>query len=276
MPRQKSRGPEATPMTLRGAVLDVDGTLVRGDEAIPGAPEAVDALRDAGLRLAFVTNNPTRSAASVATHLGALGFDVAPAEVVTSGTVARDYLRRRHPDAAVFVIGEDGLRDQLDGVAVTDDPRAADVLLASLTREFDYADLTDALRSLDADTAFVGTDPDPTIPGPEELVPGTGAILGAIEATTGRAPTVVGKPSAHAAKATARRMDLDPEACLLVGDRLNTDVEMGAEAGMETALVLTGVTDRAEAESASPAPDHVLESLAALPAALGLTERSRS
>ncbi|MFB6120182.1 MAG: HAD-IIA family hydrolase [Halobacteriaceae archaeon] len=264
-------------MERRGAVIDVDGTLVRGDDAIPGAAAAVTALRDAGLDLAFVTNNPTRSPAAVAAHLDALGFDVSPEEVVTAGGITRAYLRRKHPDAAVFVVGESGLRDQLDGVSLTDDPRAADVLLGSISRAFDYADLTDALRALSTgDTAFVGTDPDRTIPGREELLPGSGAILGAIEATTGREPTVVGKPSAHAAQATTDRLGLDPAACLLVGDRLDTDVRMGAEAGMETALVLSGVTDRTDAESATPAPDHVVSSLSALPETLGLSGRSRS
>jgi len=264
-------------MDFRGAVLDVDGTLIRGDEAVPGAPAAVRSLRDAGLKLAFVTNNPTRSPAAVAAHLDALGFDVAPEEVVTAGGVARDYLRRHHPDADVFVIGESGLRDQLDGVSLTEDPRAADVLLASINRAFDYDDLRDALRALSTpDTTFVGTDPDRTIPGRDELLPGSGAILGAIEATTDREPTVVGKPAAHAARATADRLGLDPAACLLVGDRIDTDVRMGAEAGMATALVLTGVTDRTAADGADPPPDHVVESVAALPAVLGLTGRSRS
>jgi 4-nitrophenyl phosphatase len=259
-------------MELRGVVVDVDGTVLRGDEAVPGASDAVEALRAAGLDVAFVTNNPTRTPSALAAHLGAAGVDASADEIITSGGVAREYLRRTHPDVPVFVIGETGLREQLAGVSLTDDPRAADVLLGSISRSFGYDDLTDALRALaDPETAFVGTDPDATIPGRTEPLPGTGAVLGAIEAATGRAPTVVGKPSEHAAAATARRLGHDPAACLLVGDRLDTDVAMGARAGMRTALVLSGVTDRAAVDGADVAPDEVLPSLAELPGRLGLT-----
>jgi 4-nitrophenyl phosphatase len=135
-----------------------------------------------------------------------------------------------------------------------------------------------AQRALaDDDTAFVGTDPDRTIPGDDGPMPGSGALLEAVRATTGREPTVVGKPSPHAAAAVADHLDVAPEECLLVGDRLDTDVRLGTDAGMTTALVLSGVTDRDAAARADPDPDHVLDSVADLPALLdAVSGRTRS
>jgi len=266
----KGRPRQLRPMRYRGAAIDVDGTLLRGEEPIPGAGAAVRALRDAGVALAFVTNNPTRGPAAVADRLEDLGVPASPAAVVTSGTVTRRYLAATHPDDAVYVVGEDGLRDQLDGVSTTDDPHRADVFLGSVSRSFGYDDLVAALRAFaDGETAFVGTDPDRTIPAADEELPGSGAVLGAVEVTTGRSPTVLGKPSAHAARALGDVLGADLSDCLVVGDRRDTDVALGEAAGADTALVLTGVTDEGElGDGDGPEPDHVLDSVADLPALL--------
>ncbi|MFC6755623.1 HAD hydrolase-like protein [Halomicroarcula sp. GCM10025894] len=144
------------------------------------------------------------------------------------------------------------------------EPGEADVLLASWTDEFHYEDMTDALRVLDTGTVYLGTDPDPTFPGPGgDPVPGSGAILRAITGVTEREPDrVLGKPSEVAIEAALDRLRHDAEDILVVGDRLGTDILLGERAGMETALVMTGVTDDATLAASDVKPDHVLDSLA--------------
>lgn len=254
-------------MSYDSVVLDVDGTLVRGDEPVPGAPAAVDRLREAGLDLLLFSNNPTREPAAYVKWLGGMGFDVAADEVVTSGVVTAEYLAETHPDAAVYVVGEPGLRELLAarGRRLTDDPDAAEVVVASVDREFTYDRLRDGLWALDG-AAFVATDPDRTIPAADRPVPGSGAIVAALGGAADREPeAVLGKPSERAAAAALERVRADADATLMVGDRLDTDLAMGRRAGMATALVLTGVATREAAAAADAPPDHVIESVADLP-----------
>ena len=247
------------------AILDVDGTIVRGEELLAGVPVGFDALEQAGCDRLLFSNNPTRSGEYYREKLAPHGVDVDPNAVLTSASVSATYLRTTHPDEQVYLVGGERLEGILEAahVAVTDEPEAADVVLGSFTTEFSYGTLWESLEALEDDVPFYGTDPDTTIPVDDGLMPGSGAILAAMEAVAGREPdAILGKPSTIAADAAIERLATDPARTLVVGDRLNTDIALGARAGMETALVLTGVTDR-ETLAASPIePDHVLESLA--------------
>ncbi|MFB6159596.1 MAG: HAD-IIA family hydrolase [Haloferacaceae archaeon] len=252
-------------MSIRGVVIDVDGTVLRGDDPVPGAREGVDRLARAGVRRLFFSNNPTKAPPAYRDRLVRAGFDVATEEVVTSGTTAVAYLNDHHPDADAFVVGEAGLRTQLSeaGVPVVDDPDAAEVVVVSIDREFTYDDLAEAMWALEGGTPFVGTDPDMVIPAADRDVPGSGAIVTAVAGVAGRDPEVVlGKPSRPARRLVRDRLGLPREECLVVGDRLDTDVALGARAGMRTALVLTGIASRADLADADVEPDHVLDSLA--------------
>ncbi|WP_115864598.1 HAD-IIA family hydrolase [Halorussus litoreus] len=249
-------------MTVRSVVLDVDGTLVRGDEPIPGAVEAVDRLRERGLDVLLLSNNPTRSPADYADWLADLGFAVAPDDVLTSGALTADYVATEYPDCGTYLLGEPGLREMLAarGIPLVTDPEAADVVVASIDREFTYGRLRNALWALDG-AAFVATDPDRTIPAPDRPVPGSGAIVAALAEAADRDPdAMLGKPAATAAEAVESRVAGEGEAVLMVGDRLDTDVLLGDRAGLTTALVLSGVTTRAD--SSEVAPDFVLDSVA--------------
>lgn len=254
-------------MTFRGAIVDLDGTVYRGGDLIPGADEGVRALREAGVRVVFVSNNPARSPAGFAEKLRGMGVPADPGDIVTSGTVTAEYLAAEHPGDAFFVVGEQGLVDQMldAGLSLTEDTRAADALVASYDRGFEYGDLVDALRILGRDgTRFFGTDPDRTIPsGDGGLVPGSGAVIGAIAHTTEREPdAVLGKPSEQAAEAALDRLGVPADDCLVVGDRLDTDVAMGERVGAATAVVRTGVTDDRALDASAVEPDYVLDSLA--------------
>jgi len=252
-------------MTYRGVVLDVDGTVVRGDDPIPGAADGLDRLATAGLRRLFVSNNPTKRPPAYAKRLRRAGFDANPEEIVTAGTITTDYLVDHHATDALFVVGEDALVDQLidAGLTVVTDGTRADAVVVSIDRSFDYDRLRAALHACDEDVTLVGTDPDMVIPAAEGDVPGSGAIINAVAGVVGREPDVVlGKPSAPARAVVRERLGLPPEDCLVVGDRLDTDVALGERAGMTTVLVRTGVTDDRDLARSDVTPDHVLDSLA--------------
>ena len=252
-------------MTLRGAIVDLDGTVYRGDELLDGTREGIDALRAAGLDLFFLSNNPIKDGEQYVRRLRGMGLDVEAGAASSAGAVTTDYLVDHHADDRIFLIGHEGLRDQFlaADLPVTDDPAAADVVVASWTPEFDFADMQDALDASDGDVAFYGTDPDRTFPlEGNSLVPGSGAIIGSVASVMGVEPQkVLGKPSDVALQAALDSLDVDPSACLIVGDRLDTDLRMGARAGMTTVLVLTGVSDRGDIADSDIDPDHVVESL---------------
>lgn len=252
-------------MQTDAAIVDLDGTVYRGATLLPGAREGIAALRDAGVRVLFFSNNPTLTPAAYATRLTDLGIDAEASDVLTSGTVTADYLRDTYPDAAVYVVGEEGLRRQLSDTTLVDDPDAAEVVVGSIDRAFTYDRLASAYRALDGAIAFVGTDPDRTIPtGDGETLPGSGAILSAIATAAERDPTILGKPSRRAAEAALDVLGVAPGRCLVVGDRLDTDVAMAGRAGMRSALVLTGAHGEADIDRYEDTPDYVLESLAAI------------
>lgn len=259
-------------MDFSAAVVDLDGTVYRGGDPLPGAAATIEAFREAGLDPLFLSNNPTKTRAAYVERLAGMDIPADEAEILSAGTVTRAYLQDEHPDDAVFPIASPGLCDQLDagGLALVDDPTAADVVVASWKRDFGYDDMCDALVALDDDTAFVGSDPDIRIPtGEGRAVPGSGAIIGSVRVVTDRDPDIVlGKPAARTTEMALERLGVPAEECLLVGDNLETDIAMGDAAGMTTVLVLTGASSRADIADADVTPDHVLESLAVVPDAL--------
>lgn len=252
-------------MAYEGVVLDVDGTLIRGSEPIPGAIEAVEVIRERGLSIAFVSNNPIRTREAYAERLVRHGFSLDSEELITAGTITAEYLAREHDTDELYVIGEDGLEAQLRkaGLSLTEDHDRADALVASIDRDFSYDDLTHALWALSDSTLLIGTDPDRTIPTEDREVPGSGAIVNAIAGVTDREPdAMMGKPAPSAVEAIERTLGVDAGDCMIVGDRLDTDIAMGERAGMTTVLVRTGVTDERTLADSAIQPDHALDSVA--------------
>ncbi len=250
---------------IRGVVLDVDGTVVRGDEPLPGAVRGVRRLREAGLPLVFCSNNPTKGAAAYVDRLGRAGFETEPSEVVTAATATGAYLAEHHAGETAYLFGEESVREQLaeaTDLQFCDDPAAASVVVAAIDYDFGYEDMRRAVGAVDDQTAFVGTDPDPVIPAPEGLVPGSGAIVNALAGVIGREPDAVpGKPSETALELVSDRLGTPSEDLLIVGDRLTTDIALGERAGATTALVTSGVTDRDDLADADQSPDYVVDSL---------------
>ncbi|QLD87328.1 HAD-IIA family hydrolase [Natronomonas halophila] len=254
-------------MDYEAAVLDLDGTVYRGDELLPGAAAAIERLRADGVDLLFFSNNPTKSRAAYAERLEGLGVDVDESEVLSAGTVTTRFLADEHADDRIFVIGSEGLVEQFEaaGLSTVSDATTADVLVASYDIEFDYGDMLAGYRALEAGAAFYGTDPDLLVPAAEGMVPGSGAIINAVGGIVERTPEkILGKPSAEAQQAVLDSLGVDPKRCLVVGDRLNTDMALGERAGMTTVLVRTGVATDADVAERDIQPDYVIDSLAEL------------
>ena len=250
-------------------VFDLDGTLYLGDRLLPGAGETVASIRATGARVAFLTNKPLETPAAYADKLTDLGIPAAAHEVVSSTDALLRYLERHARGAHILPITEPLLVGMLrdHGFATLDpaedDPTTAEVVVVSWDRTFDYAKLLAAFRAVRAGARIVATNSDPFCPTPDGDLPDCAAMLAAIEASTGaRAEAIVGKPSPHMAAALLDRLALPPDDTILVGDRLMTDVLMAREAGMASALVLTGATGPLALDGAAVIPDYVLGGVA--------------
>ncbi|CCQ36552.1 HAD superfamily hydrolase [Natronomonas moolapensis 8.8.11] len=260
-------------MDYEGAVLDLDGTVYRGDKPISGALEAIERFRTAGIEPLFFSNNPTKSREAYTERLGGFGLDVDPGAVLSAGTVTTRYLVAEHADDTVFLIGDDGLRAQFEaeGVDLAADPTEADVLVASWTRAFEYDDMVAGYEALRSGATFYATDPDRLIPAAEGMTPGSGAIVNAVGGPLDRDPKkTLGKPSTEARRAALDALGCPAERCFVVGDRLNTDIELGERAGMTTVLVRTGIATDDDVSESAVQPDYVADSLADVPEVLEL------
>jgi HAD superfamily hydrolase (TIGR01450 family) len=233
-------------------VLDLDGCVWVGGEPIEGSVEAIAALREAGKRVSFVTNNPRKSSEDYVQSLWAIGVQASVADVVTVGGAVQHLLAETRAGRTAFVIGTQPMVDHVDGAGVkvlngTDLATRADVVVVAGTDELVYDDLRTAALALQRGAEFLATSRDPTHPMPDGLWPGTGAIVAALEYATGRTAAIVGKPEPQLVLTALDRMG--EGRTLAVGDRLDTDVVGAVKAGVDAALVLSGGTTAAEAEA---------------------------
>jgi NagD protein len=215
----------------------------------------------------FLSNNPTHNRYSYAARLTRLGLPTTPEEVINSSLVMVQFLQREMAGARLLVVGEASLYRELAdaGFQLTYDPPAAQAVIASFDRTFAYWKLQAAFDALRHGARFFATNSDRYCPTPSGGQPDAAAIIAAIEACTNRTvEVVVGKPSHHMAEAALRQLRLAPGDCLMIGDRLETDVRLGLEAGMATALALTGATSRAAAAESEIRPNYILNALAEL------------
>lgn len=264
-----------------GLLIDLDGVVWIGREPVPGSPEALVGLLEAGKELVFVTNNPARPTSAYAERLRGMGVEVGEERIVTAGMVAAKLAAEAAgAGGTAFVIGASALKETVGAAGATvldgEDGREAAVVVVSGHRGFDYAELLTAKRALDRGAALVATSHDATMPMPGGEWPGTGAVLAAVEVASGRKAEIAGKPERHLFEMALSALScsfgtqdvpkeqLDRERVAMVGDRISSDVEGGRRAGLATVLVLSGTSGRAEAEAAEPPPDHVVDDLAAL------------
>lgn len=256
-------------LELDGLVLDMDGVLWRGEEPMPGLVPFFDLLRARGVRHVLATNNSTLTVAQYVDRLAAMGVAIEPGQVVTSAYAAADYLLTvAGPGSPVYAVGEDGVTDALQSRGFRVTAEGARFVVVGLDRHFTYDKMAMAMRLIHKGAQCVGTNPDVTLPTPTDPLPGAGAILAAITAATGAMPVVVGKPEAFMFRAAVARLGTRPERTAMVGDRLETDILGGRNAGLRTVLVLSGVTRREDLAGSSPEADWVFADIRALAAAL--------
>ena len=256
------------PTTLYDAyIFDLDGTVYLGEALLPTAGQTIAKLRKLGKRTVFLSNNPTHFRTEQAARLTKLGLPTPAEDVINSSVVMVNFLQRSLPEARLFVMGEEPLQTELRqaGFELTDEVEDIDVVIASFDRTFVYRKLQIAFDAIRAGARFFATNADRYCPVPGGGQPDAAAIIAAVEACTNtKIEAVVGKPSPYMAEAILSRLDLPPERCLMTGDRLETDVKMGLDAGMAATLTLTGATSEADLAASDIRPTYVIRQLADL------------
>ena len=245
-------------------LFDLDGVLYRGEAAVPSAPPTLAELRRRSVRPVFLTNNSSRTPLQVAEKLRGIGIEAEPGEVVTSALATAELLAERGGGRA-FVIGQDGVREALSdaGIAIVDgDPEEADLVVVGYDGGATYGSLKRASLLVQRGARLVATNADGSYPAADGLWPGAGALLAVITTTTGAEAEIVGKPFAPLFEAGRRRGGGGRP--LVVGDRLDTDIEGAARLGWDSMLVLTGVSGREDVERLGIVPTVIAEDVSAL------------
>ncbi len=255
---------------IQGLILDMDGVLWKDSSPIGDLPAIFDHIRALGLRVCLATNNATITVQEYLAKMQRFGVSLLPEEIVTSATVAANTLLKRFPQkGAVYVVGELGMITALSEAGfspITDAEDATPVVavVAGLDRGLTYQKLRRATAHVRGGAVFYGTNPDPTLPTPEGLIPGSGSILAALEAATERKAIVIGKPAPSMFQLSLERMRLKTGDVLIVGDRLETDIAGGQAFGARTGLVLSGASTAADAKAWNPQPDLIANDLTEL------------
>jgi len=245
-------------------IFDLDGTIYLGEQLIDGARDVIVSLRRAGKRVIFLSNKPIASRSAYAEKLTTLGIETQTEDVINSSFVAAQFFAREMPQARIYVIGEIALIDELvaAGLNLSEREEDTDIVLISLDRELTYEKIHFAYHAGKIGAQIWATNPDLVCPMPNDEIIDAGATIAAVEALLRRPiDGIIGKPSPIMIEAIIDILGVRPERCLMVGDRIETDIAMGKDAGMATALVLTGVTDRVLLDASDIAPDFVLESV---------------
>ncbi len=250
---------------IRGLILDLDGVLWKDETPLIDARRVFEKIRSSGLKFILATNNATRNVEQYQEKLARFGVEVDPDHIINSGMAVAFLLSQRFASGGpVYIVGEDGVRTALEEKGFYHAEKDVRAVVAGWDREITFTKLKNATLLIRAGAPFYGTNPDRTFPTPEGLIPGAGAILAAIEAATDVRPILGGKPSPAMMDLAMQRLQTAPLETLAIGDRLETDILGGANAGCRTALVLSGVSTLHDLESFQPKPDLVAEDLAHL------------
>jgi NagD protein len=249
---------------IESYLMDMDGVIVREDHLIPGADTFIAALREAGKRFLILTNNSRYTSRDLAARLQRLGLNVTDTNIWTSALATARFLADQRPGGSAFVLGESGLTTALYQVGYTQTEHNPDYVVLGETRTYSFERVTIAIRLIEQGARFIATNPDPTGPSPEGPLPATGAVAAMISRATGVEPYFVGKPNPLMMRSALRTIDGHSESSVMIGDRMDTDIVSGIEAGMRTVLVLTGISDRTLAQTYPFLPSRIVDSVADL------------
>src|SRR4051794_14740826 len=242
--------------------MDMDGVLVREQRAIPGAAEFLARLKETGTPFLVLTNNSIYTQRDLAARLNASGLEVPEDRIWTSALATARFLDDQRPDGSAFVIGEAGLTTALHDAGYTLTERNPDYVVLGETRTYSFERITHAIRLVAGGARFIATNPDATGPSPEGPLPATGSVAALITRATGAEPYYVGKPNPMMFRSAMNRIEAHSESTMMVGDRMDTDVVAGIEAGLETILVLSGSTGAADVPRFPFRPSRICDSIA--------------
>ena len=250
---------------IKALILDMDGVLWRDTEPIGDLPSLFRKIDERGWSTVFVTNNATRTVKQYVEKLASFGVMVKQDQIINSGLATALYLKGKYPSGGpVFSIGEEGLFRTLAEHGFEQSESEPLAVIVSLDRELTFNKLEIATAFIRSGVTFIGTNPDPSLPTPSGYIPGTGAILAALEAASGQRPLIIGKPSPTMYKMSLEALEIKPENALVVGDQMPTDIAAGIDAGCLTALVLTGVSNKSTLESFEYKPTFVAQNVSQL------------
>jgi len=249
---------------VKSIISDMDGVIYRGKQLIPGAQDFVNRLLESKTPFLFLTNNAEQTPLDLKLKLEQLGIHgLTEDNFITAAMATAMFLKaqNRKPNPKAFVIGGGGLMSELYNVGFSITESNPDYVVVAKSTSFGYEQLKKAVRMIDAGAKFIGTNPDMIDPVEGGMEPAAGVTLAAISAATGKKPYIVGKPNSLMMMLAARKLGAHPEECVMIGDRMDTDIVGGMEAGMTTILVLSGVTSPAIMEEFPYRPDHVLNNV---------------
>src|SRR4051812_45098227 len=256
--------------SVRAWLSDMDGVLVHEEDPIPGAADFVARLTGTGRPFLLLTNNSIYPPRDLKARLHRSGIDVPEDAIWTSALATAQFLNIQRPEGTAYVIGEAGLTTALHEIGYTLTERDPDYVILGETRTYSFEAITRAIRLIAAGAKFIATNPDPTGPSTEGLLPATGSVASMITRAIGVVPYFVGKPNPLMMRSALREIGAHSETTVMIGDRMDTDIIAGLEAGMETVLVLTGISSREDAERFAYRPSRIIESIAELEVDLGL------
>ena len=250
-------------------LMDMDGVLVHEEQMVPGADRFIKALQAASIPFLVLTNNSIYTPRDLAARLGRTGIDLPAAAIWTSALATAQFLDSQRPEGTAYVVGEAGLTTALHDVGYVLSDRDPEYVILGETRTYSFEAITKAIRLVAAGARFIATNPDPTGPSPQGALPATGSVAALVTKATGVRPYFVGKPNPLMMRSALRAIDAHSESTVMIGDRMDTDIVAGLEAGMETVLVLTGISTRADAERFAYRPSRIVPSVADLEVDIG-------
>lgn len=244
--------------------MDMDGVLVHEEHLIPGADKLIEELRAKDIQFLVLTNNSIYTRRDLRARLHRTGLDLPESAIWTSALATAKFLDSQRPDGSAFVIGEAGLTTALHDIGYVLTDRDPDYVVLGETRTYSFTAITTAIRLVEQGARFIATNPDATGPSREGSLPATGSVAALIEKATGHAPYFVGKPNPLMMRSALNSLGAHSEQTLMIGDRMDTDVRSGLEAGLHTILVLSGISTADTAERFPYRPGRVIESVADL------------
>ncbi|WP_211301264.1 HAD-IIA family hydrolase [Murinocardiopsis flavida] len=244
--------------------MDMDGVLVREEHLVPGADAFIAELRENSVPFMVLTNNSIYSPRDLRARLHRTGLDIPEDSIWTSALATAQFLDQQRPGGSAYVVGESGLTTALHNIGYVLTDRDPDYVVLGETRTYSFEAITRAIRMVEGGARFIATNPDEKGPSRDGSLPATGAVAALIEKATGRAPYFVGKPNPLMMRSALRNLGAHSESTLMIGDRMDTDISSGLEAGLQTVLVLSGISDASTAEVFPYRPTLILDSVADL------------